>query len=179
MLCNVSPSSICPRVFGPRHPRCAVVKNLICQCRRYRRHGFDLLVGKSPWSWSRKWQPTPVFLPRKFCEQWNLAGYSPVGCKESDRQRTTEHACMHTLCRGCCGNQGRKGHIPCLVRVGCREGRISKHEERRMRGSGSAGSQSKLMPERNLGGRFPFHWASSLKYFFLLFIIFERYFNLL
>jgi len=27
--------------------------------------------------WSRKWQPTPVFLPGKFHEQKSLAGYSP------------------------------------------------------------------------------------------------------
>ena len=35
----------------------------------------------------RKWLPTPVFLPGKFHEQRNLAGYSPWGYKESD---TTE-----------------------------------------------------------------------------------------
>ena len=40
---------------------------------------------------SRKWQPTPVFLPRKFHEQRNLLGYSH-GVAESD---TTEHAYMH------------------------------------------------------------------------------------
>jgi len=34
--------------------------------------------------WRRKWQPTPVFLPRKFHGQRNLAGYSPWGHKESD-----------------------------------------------------------------------------------------------
>ena len=55
-------------------------------CRRYRRYGFGLLVGKI--SWRRKWQPTPVFLPGKLHGQRNLAGYSPQGCKESD---TTEH----------------------------------------------------------------------------------------
>ena len=36
---------------------------------------------------SRKWQPTPVFLPGEFHGQSSLAGYSPRGCKESD---TTE-----------------------------------------------------------------------------------------
>ena len=41
-----------------------------------------ILVGKIPWS--RKWQPTPVFLPGKFHERRNQAGYSPWGCKESD-----------------------------------------------------------------------------------------------
>ena len=37
--------------------------------------------------WSRKWQPTPVFLPIKSNGQRSLAGYSPWGSKESD---TTE-----------------------------------------------------------------------------------------
>ena len=27
--------------------------------------------------WKREWQPTPVFLPREFHGQRNLAGYSP------------------------------------------------------------------------------------------------------
>ena len=36
-------------------------KEPACQCRRLRRLGFDPWVGKIPWS--RKWQPTPVFLP--------------------------------------------------------------------------------------------------------------------
>ena len=39
-------------------------------------------LGRFPWR--RKWQPTPVFLPRKFHGQRNLAGYSPWGHKESD-----------------------------------------------------------------------------------------------
>ena len=34
--------------------------------------------------WSRKWQPTPVFLPRKFHGQRSQAGYSPRGRKGSD-----------------------------------------------------------------------------------------------
>ena len=37
--------------------------------------GFDPWVGKIPWS--RKWQPTPVFLPGKFHGQRSLVGYSP------------------------------------------------------------------------------------------------------
>ena len=45
--------------------------------------------------WRRKWQPTPVFLPRNFHGQRSLAGYSPQGHKESD---TAEHAHMHTIC---------------------------------------------------------------------------------
>ena len=36
---------------------------------------FDSRVGKIPWS--RKWQPTPVFLPGESPGQRSLAGYSP------------------------------------------------------------------------------------------------------
>ena len=32
-----------------------------CQCRRQKRLGFSLWVGKIPWS--RKWKHTPIFLP--------------------------------------------------------------------------------------------------------------------
>ena len=39
-----------------------------------------------PW-WRRKWQPTPVFLPRKSHGRRNPIGYSPWGRKELD---TTE-----------------------------------------------------------------------------------------
>ena len=41
-----------------------VVKNLPADAGdRHKRCGFDPWVGKIPWS--RKWQPTPVFLPGK------------------------------------------------------------------------------------------------------------------
>ena len=50
-------------------------KESACQCRRHKKHGFDPWVGKIPWRW--KWQPTPVFLPRKFHGQRSLVGYSP------------------------------------------------------------------------------------------------------
>ena len=43
------------------------------------------LVRKIPWS--RKWQPTPVFLPGESHGQKSLAGHSPWGQKEWD---TTE-----------------------------------------------------------------------------------------
>ena len=44
--------------------------------------GFNLWVRKIPWE--RKWLPTSVFLPGKFCRQRSLAGYSPWGHKEWD-----------------------------------------------------------------------------------------------
>ena len=71
----------------------------------------ESLVGYSPWSCkesdmteqlnkttnkefklrSKKWQPSPVYLPGKFQGQRSLAGYSPWGCKELD---TTERTCL-------------------------------------------------------------------------------------
>ena len=45
-------------------------------------------VGKIPWS--RKWQPTLVFLPGKSHGQRSLVDYSPWGCNESNMtQRLT------------------------------------------------------------------------------------------
>ena len=67
-------------------------KEPVGQCRRYKRHGFDPWVGKSPWR--RAWQPTPVFMPRESRGQRSLVGYSPWGCKESDRTEPTL-ACTH------------------------------------------------------------------------------------
>ena len=45
--------------------------------------GFDPWVWRIPWR--RAGQPTPVFLPGKFYGKRILVGYSPWGCKESDR----------------------------------------------------------------------------------------------
>ena len=56
-------------------------KESTCQRGRPRRHRFNLWAGKMPWR--RKWQPTPVLLPRDFNGQRSLVGYSPWGCKES------------------------------------------------------------------------------------------------
>ena len=52
------------------------------QCGRRKRRGLDPWVGKTPWR--RKWQPTPVFLPRESHGWRSLLGYSPQGRKESD-----------------------------------------------------------------------------------------------
>ena len=49
---------------------------------------FNPWVRKIPWS--RKWQPTPAFLPGEPHGQRSLVGYSLWGHKESDR---TEHTC--------------------------------------------------------------------------------------
>ena len=60
-------------------PRWLSGKDSACQCRRRRRWGFNPWVGKIPWR--RKWQPTPVFLPRESHGQRILVGYSPWGCR--------------------------------------------------------------------------------------------------
>ena len=54
------------------------------------RLGFDPWVRKIPWS--RKWQPTPVFLLGESHGQWSLVGYlQSMGPKESN---TTEGLSM-------------------------------------------------------------------------------------
>ena len=63
-----------------------------CRCTRHKRCGFDPWVRKIPWS--RKWQPTTVFLTGKSHGQRSLAGYGPQGYTESDMPEATEHACM-------------------------------------------------------------------------------------
>ena len=45
---------------------------------------MDLIPGLGRVSWSKKWQPTLVFLPEKFYGQRSLGGYSPWDRKESD-----------------------------------------------------------------------------------------------
>ena len=72
-------------------PRWCSGKEFACQCRNCKRCRFDPWARKS--SWSRKWQPTPIFLPGKFHGQRSLVGYSPWGCKELD---TTERLSTHT-----------------------------------------------------------------------------------
>ena len=67
------------------------------QCRRHKRHGFDLWVRKIPWN--RRWQSTPVFLSRKFHGQRSLVGYNPWGLEEADmtkRLSTYTHTHTHT-----------------------------------------------------------------------------------
>ena len=57
-------------------------KDSACQCRRHKRLRFDPWIKKI--IWSRKWPPTPVYLPGKFHGQNILGGYSLWDCKESD-----------------------------------------------------------------------------------------------
>ena len=80
-----------------RIPRWLSGKESICQCRRCKRLRFPSWVGRIPWR--RKWQLTPVFLPREFHGQRSLMGYSPWGRKES---AMTEHAMPRQVCARHC-----------------------------------------------------------------------------
>ena len=54
-----------------------------------------LTVGKI--LWSRKWQPTQLFLPGEFHGQRSLAGYSPWGLKELDMAERLSTAQLRTF----------------------------------------------------------------------------------
>ena len=69
-------------------------KESTCQCRRHKRLRFNAWVRKIPWS--RKWQPTPVSLPKIFHRQRSLTGYSLWGRKEVD---TTERLSTNAQAR--------------------------------------------------------------------------------
>ena len=74
----------CPVKLG--FPGGTVGEESTCQCRRLKRCEFYPWVRMIPWS--RKRQPTLVFLIGKFHGQRSLAGHSPWGGKQSDM---TEH----------------------------------------------------------------------------------------
>ena len=71
-------------------PRWLSGKESTCQCRRYRRCGFDPKVRKIPWR--RKWWPTPVFLHGESIWQMSLAGYISWGSRVGH-----DWACMYTM----------------------------------------------------------------------------------
>ena len=66
-------------------------KESSCQCRKFRKHQFNPRFRKIPQR--KKWQPTPVFLPRESYGQRSLVGCSLWGHKELD---TTEQLSTHT-----------------------------------------------------------------------------------
>ena len=75
-----------PVFYTRGFPGGAVGKEYTHQYRRRKRCGFNPWKGMIPRR--RKWQPTLVFLPRKFHGQRSLAGYIPWDHKELDM---TEH----------------------------------------------------------------------------------------
>ena len=74
-----------------------MVKNLPANTGSARDTGFDPWVRKI--SWSKKWQPIPVFLPGRYHGHRSLAGYSIWGHKQSDMTEwlnTHTHTHTHT-----------------------------------------------------------------------------------
>ena len=69
-------------------PRCLSGEESAYQCGG---HSFDFWVRKTPWS--RRWQSTPVFLPRKSCGQRSLAGYVHRVARVRDDLATTQQQC--------------------------------------------------------------------------------------
>ena len=67
--CHLLSTFYIPRSF----PGGTSGKELVCQCKRRKRHSFDPWIGKIPWR--RASQPTPVFLPGESHGQRSLAGY--------------------------------------------------------------------------------------------------------
>ena len=61
---------------------------------RHKRHGFNPWIRKIPWR--RKWQPTPVFLPRKSHGQKSLAGQS-VGSQRVGHNLATQHTHLNDI----------------------------------------------------------------------------------
>ena len=60
-----------------------------------KRHEFSPWVRKI--SWSRKRQPTAIFLPGKSHGQRSLADYSPWGCRESNVTERLSSSRIHVL----------------------------------------------------------------------------------
>ena len=66
-----------------RVPACSHCSSPVFNCGPYFYNQSGISLGFSD-RWRRKWQPTPILLPRKFHGWRNLVGHSPWGCKELD-----------------------------------------------------------------------------------------------
>ena len=64
-------------------------KESACQCRRLKRQGFDPWVKKIPWS--RKWQPTLIFLPGKIPWTEEPSRLQSMGSQRVGQDWATEH----------------------------------------------------------------------------------------
>ena len=92
--------SVCVYIYIYMHisfydgfPGGSVVKNLPASAGDMR-CGFNFQIRKIPWR--RKWQPTPIILPKESHGQRSLAGCSPQGHKELEM---TEQAGTSTIIR--------------------------------------------------------------------------------
>ena len=67
-------------------------KESVCRCRR---HGFLPWFGRIPWS--RKWQPTPVFLPGESPWTEEPGGLRSAGSQRVGHDLATEHTGLHPV----------------------------------------------------------------------------------
>ena len=67
-----------------------LVRKSTCQSKRLRRCGYDPWVRKTPWR--RKWQPTPVFLPRQSHGQRRLGARVHSDAESDTTERLTTRA---------------------------------------------------------------------------------------
>ena len=68
---------------------------------------------------SRKWQPTPVFLPGKSYGQRSLVGYNPWGHKESDTTERRTHTGHLWLCWVWLGSTGLECRLCVFTSAPC------------------------------------------------------------
>ena len=66
-----------PPLFNRGLPKWLSGKESTCECRSCRRRRFDPWVRKIPWR--KKWEPTPVFLPRKIPRTGEPGGLQSIG----------------------------------------------------------------------------------------------------
>ena len=90
-----------------------VVKNLLANTGDANDTGSSLRSGRSP---GKKWQTTPVFLPGEFHGQRSLVGYSPWGCKESDRTELLRAAHIYMPSTADTQRTGQSLHRTCIVK---------------------------------------------------------------
>ena len=88
-------------------PRWCNGKESTCQCKRCKRQGTGSISWVRKMPWSRKWQPTSVFLPGKFHGQRSLAGYSPWGLQRVECTHTLLHN-YNTFTCPCCYSRNMK-----------------------------------------------------------------------
>ena len=102
--CHISENTYWTNTLGFPGGASGKQSAVACQCRSHERHRFNPWVRKI--SWSRKWHPTPVFLPRKFHGQRSPAGYSPWDYRKSDTTERTKTLGTKTLAGGESRNGG-------------------------------------------------------------------------
>ena len=121
---------------------------------RYRRLGFHPWVEKIPWR--RKWQPTPVFLPRESHGQGSLVGYSPWGCKSQTQPSdwaTTAPSC-HPFGAPADPRRVLARHLPPLL-----PNPGPKESKTRQEGGGITANEVRLIPGKGLLSRKSLHRA--------------------